>query len=372
MTRTVRLGAFILGALIIFAVAIFLIGDKQFLFSRTYRLNAPFDNVAGLDQGAPVRVGGVRVGTVDHIQMPRQAGEKVMVAVDLEASTRGVIKQDSVAAIETEGLLGNKYLAISFGSKESATVRDGDTIQSAPPLDYADLVKKANELMDSTKVAVNNVSAATDDLKSITSKVDRGEGTVGALINDRQVYHNLNATMTTARQTVAEAQTGVVSFQENMEALKHNWFLRGFFRKRGYYDSSQLTAHAIARLPARPITKQFAFNATELFGKPDTAKLRGEKLLNPVGEFLEQAPFSQAVVVARAGLKGEKDKNLKLTLAQAMVVRQSLAGRFKVDDARLKTLGTGEDERAVVGEAGRVEILVYGGGAENRLAKTIR
>jgi len=62
--------------------AIFLVGDKQFLFSRTYRLNAPFDNVAGLDQGAPVRAGGVRVGTVDHIQMPRQADGKVVVAMD--------------------------------------------------------------------------------------------------------------------------------------------------------------------------------------------------------------------------------------------------------------------------------------------------
>jgi phospholipid/cholesterol/gamma-HCH transport system substrate-binding protein len=362
MTRTVRLGAFILGALIIFAVAIFLVGEKQFLFSRTYRLNAPFDNVAGLDQGAPVRAGGVRVGTVDHIRMPSQAGEKLVVAMDLESSTRGVIKRDSVAAIGTEGLLGNKYVAISFGAKESESIRDGDTIQSKPPLDYADLVKKADEIMDSTKIAVNNVNAATDDLKSITAKVNQGEGTIGALINDRQVYRDLNATTASARQTVAEAQTGVVSFQENMEALKHNWFLRGFFRKRGYYDSSQLTAHAIAKLPDRPATKKFAFNATDLFGKPDTAKLKGEKLLNPVGEFLEQTPFGQAVVVAHAGLKGEKDKNLTLTQAQAMVVRQSLAGRYRINDARLKTLGLGEDE-----QAGRVEIIVYGA-AENHLA----
>src|SRR5262249_3832211 len=159
------------------AVGIFLVGDKQFLFSRTYRLNAPFDDVAGLDQGAQVRAGGVRVGTVDHIQMPGQPGEKVIVALDLESSTRKVIKRDSVAAIKTEGLLGEKYVAVSLGSKAGEPVRDGDMIQSEPPLDYADVVKKANEIMDSTKLVVANMNETTDSLKSITGKVDHGEGT---------------------------------------------------------------------------------------------------------------------------------------------------------------------------------------------------
>jgi phospholipid/cholesterol/gamma-HCH transport system substrate-binding protein len=345
------------------AVGIFLVGDKQFLFSRTYRLNAPFDNVAGLDKGAAVRAGGMRVGTVDHIQMPNQPGEKVIVAMDLESSTRKVIRRDSVAAIKTEGLLGDKYVAISFGSKEGEAVRDGDTIQSEPPLDYADVIKKANEIMDSTKTVVANMNETTDSLKSITGKVDRGEGTIGALVNDRQLYRNLNATTASARQTVAEAQTGVTSFQENMEALKHNFFLRGFFKKRGYYDSNQLTAHAIAKLPGGPVSKKFSFNTADLFDKPDTARLKAEKLLNQVGQFLERTPFNQAVVVAHASLTGDKDKNLTLTQAQAMVVRELLAKRFKLDDARIKTLGAGEDE-----QGGRVEIIVYGGGAENRLA----
>src|ERR1051326_3491060 len=109
MSRFAWLGAFIFGALIIFAAAIFLIGERQFIFSRTYHLQAPFDNVAGLDEGAAVRVGGVRVGTVEYIQLPRQAGGKVIVEMKLDHSTHEVIKKDSVAAIETEGLLGNKY-----------------------------------------------------------------------------------------------------------------------------------------------------------------------------------------------------------------------------------------------------------------------
>jgi phospholipid/cholesterol/gamma-HCH transport system substrate-binding protein len=203
----------------------FLIGEKPFLFSRTWRLNAPFDSVAGLDEGAAVRAGGVRIGTVEKIELPRKPGEKVTVELKLESSSREVIKKDSVASIETEGLLGSKYVAVSFGSLEGEPVHDGDTIEGSQPLDYADLAKKANEMMDTAKVAIGNINEATGDLKSITSKIDSGQGTIGALVNDKTAYRNLNATTASLRDVAGKAKVGVVAFQENMEALKHNWFL---------------------------------------------------------------------------------------------------------------------------------------------------
>jgi phospholipid/cholesterol/gamma-HCH transport system substrate-binding protein len=359
MSRTARLGAFIVGALIFLAIGIFLIGDRQFAFSNTYRLKAPFDNVAGLDDSAPVRAGGVRVGTVERLQLPRQAGEKIIVELELEESTRGVIKKDSVASIETEGLLGNKYVAVSFGSKEGESVRDGDTIQSQPPLDYADLAKKAGEVADSAKLALNNVNEATTDLKSITSQINRGEGTIGALIKDKQVYNSLNATTQDIRKTAAEAKTGMVSFQENMEALKHNWFLRGFFKDRGYFDSSDLTVHAVAELPNRPAVRKFVFSDKDLFNEADSAKLKKEKILNEAGKFLEQHSYDLAVVTAYTGLKGEKAENLTLTQARAAVVRQYLAKKFRVDDTRIKTKGMGESGEIDPHKADRVEVIVY-------------
>src|SRR6266498_2183917 len=114
MSRTARLGAFIIGALVIFSGAVLLIGNRQYLFSRTYRVHAPFDTVAGLDDGAVVRSGGVRVGIVDQIHLPRRSGEKVMVVMKLKKTTQDVIKRDSVASIETEGLLGERYVSLSF------------------------------------------------------------------------------------------------------------------------------------------------------------------------------------------------------------------------------------------------------------------
>src|SRR5580700_1135723 len=106
MSRAARLGAFIVVTLTILVAGVFIIGSKQYLFSFTYQLKAQFDNVAGLDSGADVRVGGVHSGTVRSIVLPHKPGEKVTVVVDLGKSTHEIIKQDSVATIETEGLLG--------------------------------------------------------------------------------------------------------------------------------------------------------------------------------------------------------------------------------------------------------------------------
>ena len=156
MPRAARLGAFIVATLAILVVGIFIIGSKQYLFSSTYQLKAQFDNVVGLDAGADVRVGGVHSGTVRAIVLPHRPGEKVTVIVDMDKSTHEIIKRDSVATIETEGLLGNQFLAISFGSAGTAGVRDGDRIGSQPPLDMADLVQMTGGLLDSSQQAIQN------------------------------------------------------------------------------------------------------------------------------------------------------------------------------------------------------------------------
>jgi phospholipid/cholesterol/gamma-HCH transport system substrate-binding protein len=244
MARPVRLGAFIVGALVLFGVGVFLIGDRQHLFSRTYRLKAPFETVAGLDDGAVVRSGGVRIGTVKKIYMPRRSGEKVTVVMRLDEATRGVIKKDSVASVETEGLLGAKYVSISFGSKESEPVRDGDTIGSRPPLDYADLAKQASEVLGTTKGALANVDAAVAGMRSIVAKIDRGDGAAGALVNDKKVAQDL-------RGTLAEAKAGVAAFHEDMEALKQNWLLRGFFKRRADHDAAERSDRGRAGASAR-------------------------------------------------------------------------------------------------------------------------
>jgi phospholipid/cholesterol/gamma-HCH transport system substrate-binding protein len=349
MSRAFRLGVFIVATLLILAAGILLIGNKKFLFSRTFGLRADFQNVGGLEKGAEVRVGGIHEGTVRTIKLPNQPDEKVTVVMDLAIQTRDIIKKDSVAWIKTEGLLGDKYVEISFGSKEGEKVKDGDTLEGQPPVDISDMVKKTDQILDTTKDAMQNVDQMAGNLKSVTSKINEGKGSLGALINDKKVYKEADA-------AAAQAQAGTAAFQENMEAAKHNLLLRGYFKKRGYEDSSELTKHEIAKLPAEPSIKEFDYNAKQIFDKPDSAKLKNAKTLNEAGKFLEENKFGWALVAAYVGMKGDTDKDRVLTEARAMVVRDYLAENFRLEDTRIKTIGEGKTEQVT---DSKIRILVY-------------
>jgi phospholipid/cholesterol/gamma-HCH transport system substrate-binding protein len=365
MSRVARLGAFIVVTVAILAVGVFIIGSKEYLFRSTYQLKAQFDNVAGLAVGADVQVGGVHSGTVHSIALPHQPGDKVTVVMDLNKSTHEIIKHDSVASIETSGLLGNQYVAISFGSAGQAEVKDGELIQSHPPLLMADLLKKTSGILDTSQQAIQNATQATAHLNSVSAKIDSGQGTVGALVNDKQLYSNLEQTTATLHDTVLQAEVGVTNFKENMEAMKHNFFLRGYFKKRGYEDSSELAANEIERLPQGTPAKTFTYSAKQLFAERDSAKLKNEKSLSAGGEFLAANPFGFAVIVVSAGKEGDSQKDLVLTEARAMVVREYLVVNFSFDDTQLKTLGVGKQTDATPdADWGTVQILIYPAGIE--------
>src|SRR5438552_11113276 len=138
MSTAFRVGVLVFLALLFLSAGIFLIGNKEFLFSSTYRLKADFQNVAGLNNGAEVRIGGIHQGTVQEIDLPSQPAGKVTVVMKLTSPTRGVIKKDSRASIKTEGLLGDKYVDISFGSPKGEPVENYDTIASETPKDMTE------------------------------------------------------------------------------------------------------------------------------------------------------------------------------------------------------------------------------------------
>ena len=365
MSRIARLGAFIFVTLALLAAGVFEIGSKEYLFRSTYQLKAQFDNVAGLAEGADVQVGGVHSGMVRSIELPHKPGDKVTVVMDLNRSTHEIIKQNSVASIETEGVLGNQFVAISFGSAGQAEVKDGETLESAPPLVLSDLFKKTSGILDSSQKAIDNATLATAHLNSVSAKIDSGQGTVGELVNDKQLYTNLEQTTVTLHDTMLQAQTGVTDFQENMEALKHNFLLSGYFKKRGYEDSGDLVANRIAALPPGTPLKVFTYTTRELFEARDSAKIKSQKSLNAGGDFLAQNQFGVAVVVVSTGMDGDTQKDLVLTEARAMVIREYLVENFGFDDSQLKTLGMGKQTGASQdADWGSIQILIYPAGSE--------
>jgi len=323
------------------------LGREQFRFSSTYQLNADFQNVAGLAQGAAVRVGGVHQGTVHRIVLPSRPDQKVRVEMDLRDTTRAVIEKDSVAAIQTEGLVGDQYIEISFGTPGAPPVKNGDTIGAEAPLQISDMIKKTNALLDTAQGAMQNISQTTGNLDAISSKLNSGKGSVGELINSGSMYPHINA--------------ATANLQDDTEALKHNFLLRGFFKKRGYEDDADLNKNAIAELPATAPSKSFTHRASKLFDKADSAKLKNGKMLDDAGHFLEQNPFGLAVVASYADAKGDTAKERQVTAARSVAARDYLVAHFKLDDTtRIKTIGAGKSTDAPDG--GELEVMVYPAG----------
>lgn len=298
VSRAFRIGFFVVLGLLFLSAGVFLIGNKEFLFNSTYLLKTDFQNVTGLNNGAEVRVAGVHEGTINRIDLPADPGGKVTVVMKLHSSTRNIIRKDSIASIKTEGLLGNKYVEISFGSEKAQPVMNDDVIASEVPFDMA----------------------------------------------------------AQAKALAADADTGVKAFRDDMEALQQNFLLRGYFKKRGYDDLGELTKHSISQVPKGPPIKEFNYDATKIFDKPDNAELKDKKTIDEAGRFLAENKFDLAVVVSSA-VTGDTAKDLVLTKARAKVIRDYLVQNFKLDDTRIKIIGLGKSKQA--GDSGKVQILVY-------------
>jgi phospholipid/cholesterol/gamma-HCH transport system substrate-binding protein len=341
MGKHIRLGAFVLITLAILVGFVFLIGSGESKFEASYRIQAQFQNASGLEEGADVRIGGVHKGTVRKIELPSRPDGKITVVMDMAKATNSLVKQDSIAAIKSEGLVGNKYVEVSFGSMDSPSVPAGGTIQSQPPLDISDLIGKTNDILDGAKATLTNLQAATGNVNTITSKINNGQGSVGALINDKAIYQ--------------QATDGVAALHEDADALKHNFLLRGYFKQHGFADPTEIRKYTIAQLPAGKPEKTFNYDAKRIFDKPDSAKLKNEKALNEAGEYLQGENPGLAVIEATAGPKGESDKDRELSQNRAFAVRSYLLEHYKLDDSRLKIIGAGKTESEPT-----LRILSYG------------
>src|SRR2546423_6419967 len=102
-------GAFVVGGLLLFGFGLFLIGDRRMLFSKSADYYTEFAQISALESGAKVRVGGMDAGEVVEVRVPPQPGAKFQLKFRIIQKLFPVIRTDSVATIQTDGLLGNKF-----------------------------------------------------------------------------------------------------------------------------------------------------------------------------------------------------------------------------------------------------------------------
>ena len=186
-----KVGVLILVALAILAAAIVKLGQAGNLFGKRYRLIAFVATANGLRVGGQVTVAGQVAGSIKDIKfLPPDADTtrnlKLVMEVDRKLSDQ--VRQDSRAKIQTSGLLGDKLIDISVGTPKYRVLHEGDTLLVVPSLDYDVVMQQASG-------AITEVVRLTRDLSRVTGGINRGEGTLGQLVINRQLYDQLNATL---------------------------------------------------------------------------------------------------------------------------------------------------------------------------------
>jgi phospholipid/cholesterol/gamma-HCH transport system substrate-binding protein len=195
-----KVGVLILVALFIVAIAIIKLGQAGNLFGKRFRLVAFVGEAGGLRVGGAVTVAGQPAGSIKDIQfLPpnNDTTRKLRLVVEVDRSLSEQVRQDSRAKLKTEGLLGDKVFDISPGTPRYRMLHEGDTILVLPGIDYEAVVQQASG-------AISQVVGLTHDLQKVTAGITRGEGTLGQLVTNRELYDQLNSTL--ARTSVLMAK----------------------------------------------------------------------------------------------------------------------------------------------------------------------
>ena len=230
--RKMRVGIFVLVALVAFLGMIYALGAKSRLFEAKYTIHAEFSEVGGLAEGATVRLAGVQIGRVSGVDLPSQPGGKVRVDLSIAKRFSDRVRKDSVARIETQGLLGDKIVEITVGTGGAPPIRAGDVIASKDPTDLGQVVSqgaqtvkdvaalaaslretaeglKQSRVIEDAGAAMANARKVTDQVARIVNEVERGKGWANALIYQEPVaLKQLNALVASTQKLVDRVERG--------------------------------------------------------------------------------------------------------------------------------------------------------------------
>jgi len=420
-SRVVGAGAFVVIGSLMFTVALFMIGERRMLFEDRFELYTEFAKLGQLEVGAVVRVSGMDAGEVADIEIPPSPSQKFRVKMDIREDLHGIVRADSVASAQMEGLVGAIFVNIAPGTEAAPTVPTGGTIPSLEPYAFADLLAQASQtiaLVSETvesmrgdiEKAVKQVSLTAEDAhglledirpdltamartgtrlaadtQQIVASIREGKGTIGKLINDdalyqqaRKIAEETTAVMANVRDVSAEARRAISDFRsqdgpaqgllgdvrvtvgeareaigdlaDNMEALKRNFLVRGFFNKRGYFDLDAISPaeyrSGVLENGRRKAMRTWLSSRVLFEMLPD-----GTEILSPDGKarldsamasYLEYVP-SNPIVVEGYSTGGILTEQFQQARHRAGTVREYLLGKYALAPQATGSLALGAD-----------------------------
>ncbi|HZH37368.1 MAG TPA: MlaD family protein, partial [Flavisolibacter sp.] len=203
--RAVIVGAFVFVALVIFVLGVMTLGGQQSLFNKGAAVYAVFDEVNGLQAGNNVRYAGVKVGTIKGVTFTREG--KVSVKMNIEKESLPIIKTDAKAKVSADGFIGNKIVVLFGGSPAAPVVQEGSVLQ-------VDHSLSTEEIMATLQENNKNILAITGNFKTLSERIMNGQGSVGKLLNDDQLFRDMQASMATLKIAATDAQALVANVSD--------------------------------------------------------------------------------------------------------------------------------------------------------------
>ncbi len=234
--QDVKVGIFVLVLLTALVATLWIIGGSSDMFEGRYTLNGKFADVAGLKEGAVVRLAGWDVGEVSAIRFGESLDEKEMlVEMSVLDRYRPRIRQDSEARIETEGVLGDKYISITIGSPSKPEMGDGEWLGTRNPLNLLEYQKTATDLLANTtnisrkvdmllgsdqEAAQASLARSFQHIEEMLAAAKTGGGLLHTLIYDEALARQLKSTVGNL-QTASEGLEDVSNEIRSGDGLAH-------------------------------------------------------------------------------------------------------------------------------------------------------
>ena len=410
-------GVFVLSAVLLFSVGLFLVGNRQKAFVHHADFFTSLNDVNGISPGSKVRVSGFEAGEVSGIEIPDRPADKFRLKLHVDSKLHRLIRDDSFVTVESDGLVGDKFLVIHKGSDQAHEAASGTTLPAKEPIELSAVIAKATGVMDQANAAIGDIKAKLDGtLDAVTTTVNNtnalvtgirsGNGTVGMLLTDQQTANKVKDTVGNAQQAAAhlnqvtvQAKEVMADFQsrdlfgkveatlnntkdasrqiaqasqqinltlndalgpdrsgenaaqniretfsnvnlatanmaDDTEALKHEFFFRGFFKKRGYYSLKDLTPDQYRRNAYfdSPRNQRAWLNAADAFGKDSNGNeflsAAGEQEIDQVIGENEDSVIDRPIVVEGYSTQASPANEMVTSRSRSLIVARYLEKRF--------------------------------------------
>ncbi len=216
-TGNIRLGLFVTVGTIVLVVSLYLIGSKRNLFSNTIHISSQFYNVNGLMTGNNVRYAGIDIGTVEKVSIENDSSVNVYMVIEQKHSL--FIRKNSMVAIGTDGLMGNKLVNINPGKGFAELIQDGDVLPSVKPVENEEMVRTLSTTNE-------NLAVITTDLRKFTSKLNKERGVL-QLIEDSVSAENIRVALESIKNAALNANLVSIQLNEFTQNLNSGKGLAG-------------------------------------------------------------------------------------------------------------------------------------------------